>query len=122
LRPASLSPTASPKPPWNRKSGARWAGRRIIIHLKNFEESFDNEHQVAMGFTGGEAGVLRIAGMGYFDPDFVKFFGSDPTGVKTQLVQHVTQMSVMLRALPKAVQAEAPKRIGFRLAQDLDER
>ena len=73
-----------------------------------------------MGFVGGEAGVIRIEGMGYFDPDLVTFFGSDPTGTKTQLIQHVTQLNVMLRALPKQVASAAPQRIGFRLAADLD--
>mmetsp|Transcript_29398 Transcript_29398/g.57416 ORF Transcript_29398/g.57416 Transcript_29398/m.57416 type:complete len:154 (+) Transcript_29398:2833-3294(+) len=114
-------PKGVAKTPVEQKSPARWAYERIIMYLKNFEESLDNEHEVAMGFTGGDAGVLRIEGMGYFDPDIVTFYGSDPTGAKTQLVQHVTQLNVMLRALPKAVQADAPNRIGFRLAQDLEE-
>lgn len=74
-----------------------------------------------MGFAGGEAGVIRIEGMGYFDPDIITFYGSDPTGAKTQLVQHVSQLSVMLRALPKQVEADAPNRIGFRLAADLED-
>ena len=65
--------------------------------------------------------MLRIEGMGYFDPDIVTFYGSDMAGGKTQLIQHVTQMNVMLRALPKAVEQDAPNRIGFRLAQDLEE-
>jgi len=47
------------------------------------------------------AGVLRIEGLGYFDPDIVTFYGSDSSGGKTQLVQHVSQLNVMLRALPK---------------------
>ena len=81
----------------------------------------DNQHEVAMGFTGAEAGVIRIEGIGYFDPDLVTFYGSDPQGTKTQLIQHVTQLNVMLRALPKQVASDAPKRIGFRLARDLDE-
>jgi len=38
----------------------------------------DNQHKVAMGFTGGDAGVLRIKGMGFFDHDIVTFYGSDP--------------------------------------------
>lgn len=107
--------------PTAQKSPAQWAYERIIMYLKNFEESLDNEHEVAMGFAGGDAGVMRIEGMGYFDPDIVTFYGSDPTGAKTQLVQHVTQMNVMLRALPKAVEQAEPTRIGFRLAQDLEE-
>lgn len=114
-------PSGVTKTPVEKKSPARWAYERIIMYLKNFEESLDDEHEVAMGFTGGDAGVLRIEGMGYYDPDIVTFYGSDPTGAKTQLIQHVTQLNVMLRTLPKAVETAEPTRIGFRLAQDLEE-
>lgn len=107
--------------PSGAKSPARWAYERLILYIKNFEEQLDNEHEVAMGFTGGDAGVIRIEGMGYFDPDIVTFYGSDPTGAKTQLIQHVSQLNVMLRALPKHVDQPAPNRIGFRLASALDD-
>ncbi len=102
------------------KSPAQWAYERLIIYIKNFEEQLDNEHEVAMGFTGGDAGVLKIEGMGFFDPDVVTFYGADQEGAKTQLVQHVSQLNVMLRALPKQVDQEEPNRIGFRLIQDLE--
>ena len=114
-------PRAVTGKPAAQKSPAQWAYERVVLYLKNFEEQLDNDHEIAMGFTGGDAGVLRIEGMGYFDPDIVTFYGSDPTGAKTQLIQHVTQMNVMLRALPKAVEQAEPNRIGFRLAQDLEE-
>lgn len=107
--------------PAAQKSPAQWAYERTVLYLKNFEEQLDNEHEVAMGFAGSDAGVLRIEGMGYFDPDIVTFFGADPKGGKMQLVQHVSQLNVALRALPKAVQDKAPNRIGFRLLQDLEE-
>jgi hypothetical protein len=102
------------------KSPARWAYERLILYIQNFEKQLDNEHEAAMGFTGGDAGVIRIEGMGYFDPDLVTFYGSDPTGAKTQLIQHVTQLNVMLRALPKSVEQDEPNRIGFRLASALE--
>lgn len=102
------------------KSPAQWAYERTVLYLKNFEEQLDNEHEVAMGFVSGNAGVIRIEGMGYFDPDIVTFYGSDPAGGRTQLVQHVSQLNVMLRALPKAVEGKAPNRIGFRLYEDLE--
>ncbi len=102
------------------KSPAQWAYERLILYIQNFEKTLDSAHEIAMGFTGGDAGVMRIEGMGYFDPDIVTFYGSDPTGAKTQLVQHVTQLNVMLRALPKKVEEAEPARIGFRLAQDLE--
>ncbi|MCF2871206.1 hypothetical protein L0664_09015 [Octadecabacter sp. G9-8] len=103
------------------KSAARWAYERLILYIQNFEKTLDNTQEVAMGFAGDSSGVIKIEGMGYYDPDIVTFYGADPSGTKTQLVQHVTQLSVMLRALPKDVEAEEPNRIGFRLAQDLDD-
>ena len=108
------------KKPVESKSPARWAYERLILYIQNFEEQLDNEHEVAMGFTGGDAGVLKIEGMGFFDPDIVTFYGTDGSGAKTQLVQHVSQMNVMLRALPKPRQEVPANRIGFRLASDLN--
>lgn len=103
------------------KSPAQWAYERLILYIQNFEKQLDATHEVAIGFTGGDAGALRIEGMGYFDPDIVTFYGSDPMGIKTQLVQHVSQLNVMLRALPKTTDEETPAtRIGFRLAADLE--
>lgn len=107
--------------PAESKSPARWAYERLILYIQNFEKQLDNEHEVAMGFAGDSTGVLRIEGMGYFDPDLITFYGTDPTGAKTQLVQHVSQLSVMLRALPKHIDQAEPVRIGFRLASDLED-
>ncbi|MGJ5618238.1 DUF6173 family protein [Sulfitobacter sp. MF3-043] len=115
----ALPKCVTDKPP-SQKSPAQWAYERVVLYLKNFEEQLDNEHEVAMGFTGGDAGLLRIEGMGYFDPDIVTFYGTDPTGGRTQLIQHVSQLAVMLRALPKQVENAAPNRIGFRLVEDLE--
>ncbi|MEI4196175.1 DUF6173 family protein [Roseovarius sp. E0-M6] len=106
--------------PVEEKSAAQWAYERLILYIQNFEKTLDNEHEVAMGFAGDTTGVIRIEGMGFFDPDIVTFYGSDPAGSKTQLVQHVTQLSVMLRTLPKKVKQAEPERIGFRLAAALE--
>lgn len=113
-------PDIAAKNPVEKKSAAQWAYERIILYLKSFEEQLDSDHEAAFGFTGGDAGVLRIEGMGYFDPDIVTFYGSDPGGSKIQMVQHVTQLNVMLRALPKKVESAAPNRIGFRLVEALE--
>ncbi|WP_068108895.1 DUF6173 family protein [Tropicimonas marinistellae] len=101
------------------KSPAKWAYERLILYIKNFEELLDGDHEIAMGFTGASAGVLRIEGIGYFDPDIVTFYGSDADGTRTQLIQHVSQLNVILRALPKRPEVGEPRRIGFRLAEAL---
>lgn len=114
-------PDALKSKPTAQKSPAQWAYERIILYLKNFEEQLDASHEVAMGFTGGQVGVLRIEGMGYFDPDIITFYGTDDAGGKTQLVQHVSQLNVMLRALRKPDEKIEARRIGFRLAQDIED-
>ena len=81
----------------------------------------DAEHEVAIGFTGSDAGVMRIEGMGFFAPDIVSFYGRDMQGARMQLVQHVTQLNVTLRALPKPKGEQEAQRIGFRLAKGLEE-
>ena len=101
------------------KSPAQWAYERLILYIRNFESQLDSKHEVAMGFTGGDAGIMRIEGMGFFDPDIVFFYGTDDTEKRTQLIQHVSQLNVMLRAMPKATEEAEPRRIGFHLAADL---
>ena len=121
---AKVGLTSVPKAltkPVESKSPARWAYERLVLYIKNFEEQLDGEHEIAMGFTGGDAGVLRIEGMGYFDPDIITFYGTDGGGSKTQLVQHISQLNVMLRALPKPKANTPAKRIGFLLVADLDD-
>ena len=118
--PAALPKGAKAKPV-EQKSPAQWAYERLILYIQNFEKQLDADHEVAMGFTGGETGVMRIEGMGYFDPDIITFYGSDAAGVKAQQVQHVTQLNVLLRALPKMDETADAHRIGFRLAEDLQQ-
>ena len=117
---AQVLPPALRKPAQG-KSPARWAYERLIHYIKRFEDGLAPGEEVAMAMTGGHSGVLRIQGMGYFDPDIVTFYGTDPSGAKTQLIQHVTQLSVILRALPRPRPETPPERIGFQLARELEE-
>lgn len=102
------------------KSPAQWAYERLVLFIQNFEEQLDRDHEVALGLTGAEAGVLRIEGLGYFAPDMLTFYGTSDNGARTQLIQHVSQLNVMLLALPKQTEREEPRRIGFQLARALE--
>lgn len=104
-----------PQPP-KQKSPAEWAYDRLVLYIRNFEKQLDSNHEIAMGFAGSDAGVLKIEGLGFFEPDMITFYGRDEDGTKTQLIQHIAQLSVMLRAVPKAAPEAPPTRIGFRLA------
>lgn len=108
------------KEPAERKSPAQWAYERIILYIQNFEKTLDNDHEVGMGFIDGGAGVMRIEGLGFFDPDIITYYGTNGAGAKAQLVQHVSQLNVMLVASPKRVDQAKPNRIGFQLASALE--
>jgi hypothetical protein len=108
LGPAAAAPPPAPKGP------AASAYDRLVLYIRNFESQLDADHEIAMGFAGSEAGVLKIEGLGYYDPDLITLYGRDEDGNKTQLIQHVTQLSVLLRAVPKPTEKPA-HRIGFRL-------
>lgn len=86
---------------------------RLVHYIRNFEAQLDAGQEAAIGFAGGEAGVVRIEGIGYMDPDILSFYGRDEEGLKTQLIQHVSQLSVVLRAVPKIAPEAPPRRIGF---------
>ncbi len=113
-------PAAVGEVPIEQKSPAQWAYERLVLYIQNFEKTLDADHEIGMGFAGGEMGVMRIQGIGFFAPDILTFYGSDMTGAKTQLVQHVTQLNVMLRAAPKESEEKEANRIGFRLAAALE--
>lgn len=112
-------PAGMAKTPIDQKSPAEWAYERLILYIKNFEDKLDNDHEIAMGLVGGDTGVMRIEGIGFYAPDIITFYGSDPGGARTQQIQHVSQLNVQLRTLPKQVDQPEPNRIGFRLAEDL---
>lgn len=117
--PAAKKPAAK-KPPVKKpvdrpKSPAEWAHDRLVMYIRNFEAGLDAEQEIAMGFASDETGVLRIEGLGFFEPDIITFYGRDEDGAKTQLIQHVSQLSVTLRAVPKLAEEEPPRRIGFHL-------
>ncbi|MFT4149338.1 MAG: DUF6173 family protein [Paracoccaceae bacterium] len=97
------------------KSPAEWAHDRLVLYIRNFEAGLDTDHEVAMGFAGNDTGVLRIEGVGFFEPEIITFYGRDEGGMKTQLIQHIAQLSVMLRAVPRENPDEPPRRIGFLL-------
>ena len=96
-----------------------YAGRvhaNLVAAIADFESGLDDAHEVALGFAGSEVGILRIEGIGWIEPDTLTFDGTDEEGIRTRMIQHVSQLNVMLVALPRVDTAGEPRRIGFHLA------
>ena len=49
--------------------------------------------------SDSKEGVIHIEDMGYWGPDLLIFYGSDQSGRPVELLQHYTQISVLLCAV-----------------------
>src|SRR5882672_6736106 len=92
---------------------------RLATQIQEFEKSLDSTHELgAMLASFGREVTIRVADIGYHNPYFIVFEGEDlETGDRVRLVQHVSQISVLFRAVPKLPDHVEPVRIGFRLRE-----
>jgi len=80
----------------------------------------DQDHEVgARLVTFGVDFTFHIEDLGYWGPDLVMFHGVNDQGKKVELLQHVSQLSVLLVAIDKV--GEKPRRVGFKLMEQLEE-
>lgn len=87
----------------------------MMEYIKAFEEELDDEHEVGARLVShGSTTTFHMIDMGYAGPEVICFYGIDNSGQKVQLIQHYTQLNVLLVALRKL--EDKPRRIGFDLS------
>lgn len=75
-------------------------------------------HEVGVRLvTFGQSVEFYLDDIGYYNPSLIRFCGTMAEGTQVQLVQHVTQISILLMGVPLLPGRE--KRIGF-LREDQD--
>lgn len=101
---------------------AEWAFARLSRLIEDFESKLDDGEEVGARLVGAPGdGVIQIEDVGFWGPDLILFFGRNQHGKPVRLVQHYTQLNVLLSALPKIRPQEPPRRIGFQLRERLDQ-
>ncbi len=86
--------------------------KRLLAYIKDFEAELDDEHEIGARLVSfGQTVTFHVESVGYYGTDMISFYGRDEKGQALQLVQHYTQLSVLLIAVLK--QGEKPRRIGF---------
>ena len=99
---------------------ASWAYERIAKSIVEFESKLNDEQEIGarlVSFSANE--TIRIDDIGYWGPDIIKFYGRDSNDNPVELIQHMSQINVLLVALPK--ETAEPKRIGFALEKKLEQ-
>jgi hypothetical protein len=109
-------PANLPAPGDHRENPARWMFERLAAYIRQFESRLDEEHEVGARLVSFGANLtFHIEDMGYFGPDMIVFYGRNDQGEPVQLVQHTSQLSVLLVGVRK--QAAHARRIGFILEE-----
>lgn len=95
---------------------ASWMRDRLLDYIKEFEDSLSEDEEIGGRLIHfGTDTIFHITSIGYHGPDLVCFYGIGVQGERLQLVQHMSQVSVLFVALPKT--GAAPRRIGFRIEE-----
>jgi hypothetical protein len=88
---------------------------RLMVQVTEFEKTLDPNHEVGAYLASfGTQVTIQIHHIGYHNPYFVIFSGTKlDDGSDVRLVQHVSQINVLLVALKKADPEKPARRIGF---------
>lgn len=99
---------------------AQWMYERIAKSIMAFEKQLDTHHEVGLRLVSfGDSATLNITDMGFWEPDLLHFHGRNANGEPVVLIQHISQVNVLLAANRKL--QEAPNRIGFQIVKKLED-
>jgi hypothetical protein len=84
----------------------------IKDYVQRFEKDLDAEHEIGVRLVSfGGAVAFHAEQIGFQAPNVITFYGTTAEGEKVQLIQHVTQLSFLLKSVKKL--GDTPRRIGF---------
>ena len=84
----------------------------IKKYVEDFEAQLDEEHEVGVRLASfGGVVLFHAERIGFSTPNVISFYGLTEEGEKVQLIQHVSQLNFLLKAVKKM--EEKPRRIGF---------
>lgn len=96
--------------------------RRLINWINEFHQSLDEEHEVGARLVNfGQAITFHIEDIGYWNPSLISFQGKNELGEPVELIQHVSQISVLLVAMKRESVAQPKRPIGFASWEDYEQ-
>ena len=93
--------------------------KRLAEIIDDFDAELDQEHEVGVRLVNfGQSIVFHLQDMGYYNPSLLFFIGVMDDGSPVQLIQHVTQISVLLMKLPRKDPTKPKQPFGFATGVD----
>ena len=93
---------------------ADWMYERLVKTIDEFESELPDNMQAGGRLVSFQNTTFSIDDVGYWNPDIIRFYGTLPDGSEVQLVQHTSQLNLLLVAVPRKDDLSKPRRkIGF---------
>jgi hypothetical protein len=95
--------------------------KRLVKWINDFDASLDEKHEVGIRLVSfGQTVTFHLQDLGYCNPSLISFSGIIESGAPVELIQHVSQISILLMKMERK-DPDKPKRpIGFH-ANDSDD-
>lgn len=88
--------------------------QRIVALINNFESDLPDTMQAGGRLVSAGDITFSIQDIGYWDPNMIVFYGELSDGSAVELVQHLSQLNLLLVAVPRQDDIQKPRRvIGF---------
>jgi hypothetical protein len=88
--------------------------RNILNEIQEYDVTLDNAHEVGVRLVSfGQTVTFHLKEIGYIDPSLIVFTGKTNDGDPVELMQHVSQISILLMKLPRQHPETPKKPIGF---------
>lgn len=95
--------------------------QRLTQWINKFDESLDPDYEVGIRLVNfGQTIVFHLKNIGYWNPALISFSGHNEDGEPVELIQHISQISILLMKLKRADPTTPKTKIGFATEVDSD--
>ena len=95
--------------------------RRIVALINNFESDMPDDMQAGGRLVSAGNITFSIQDVGFWDPNMLVFYGELSDGSHVELVQHLSQLNLLLVAVKRTDDTDKPRRIiGFTTKDEPD--
>jgi Family of unknown function (DUF6173) len=93
--------------------------KRLVQWINDFDHNLDQAHEVGVRLVSfGQTIVFHRVNIGFWNPSLISFSGTADDDSPVELIQHVSQISVLLMKLPRKDLSKPKRPIGFVPAPD----
>lgn len=88
--------------------------KRLVEWINDFDKSLDQDHEVGVRLVNfGQAVTFHLRDVGYWNPSLISFSGYTEQGEPVELIQHVSQISILLLKVKRQYPSQPKRPIGF---------